>query len=139
MDVLVAGSIGPVSSPLHGPAHVSAEAAAASILERAGFRVLRARDGVEAVEMFRTSSRAVDLLVLDVIMPRLNGRDAYRSMVEGRDPVPVVFCSGYDDAILTRDFLLDTPGELLQKPYRAGDLLERVARAAGLRAREGET
>ena len=54
------------------------------------------------------------------------------------DKIGVIFCSGYDDAVLTRDFLLDTPGELVQKPYRAGDLLEHVARVLGKRARTDE-
>ncbi len=107
----------------------------ASILERAGYRVLRASDGVQAVEMFHACTEAIDLLLLDVVMPRLNGRDAYEAMVDGRDPIPVIFCSGYDDNILTRDFLLEIPGELLQKPYHPNELLARVATTCGRRAR----
>ena len=81
--------------------------------------------------MFQACQDPVDLLLLDVVMPRLNGRDAYQAIVEGRDPIPVIFCSGYDDDILTREYLLDIPGELLQKPYHPNELLARVATACG--------
>ena len=55
----------------------------------------------------------------------------------GGEPIPVIFCSGYHDDVLARDYLVDTPGELLQKPYHPNELLARVAGACGRKA-EGE-
>ena len=109
----------------------------ASILERAGYRVLQACDGVEAVKVFQACNERVDLLLLDVVMPRLNGRGAYESIVAGGVSIPVIFCSGYHDDVLARDYLVDTPGELLQKPYHPNELLARVAGACG-RKTKGE-
>jgi PAS domain S-box-containing protein len=108
----------------------------ASILERAGYRVLQARDGMEAVEVFRAHQGSVDLLLLDVVMPRLNGRAAYETIVAEGGRVPVIFCSGYNDDVLARDYLAGTPGELLPKPYRPADLLGRVDRACARRAQD---
>jgi len=97
-----------------------------AVLSRAGYKVLIARDGAEAVEQFRNFDGKVDLLILDVVMPRLNGRAAYESIKELGADVPVIFCSGFNDDILARDYFVDTPGELLPKPYATDQLLKRV-------------
>ncbi len=100
-----------------------------SLLETAGFEVCaEARDGQEAVELARSS--APDLAVLDVKMPRLDGIEAARAILEER-PIPIVMLTAYGhDELVARAVEAGVFGYLV-KPFREGDLLPaiRTARA----------
>ena len=99
------------------------------LLERAGFEVCaEARDGLEAVALARSESP--DLAVLDVKMPRLDGIDAARRMLEER-PLPIVMLTAYgQDELVSRAVEAGVFGYLV-KPFRESDLLPaiRTARA----------
>lgn len=97
-----------------------------TILETNGFRVLEAADGQQAVEQFSDKSSEIDLVILDVTMPRLSGRDAFGQIISMKPTARVLFSSGYS----TED-LSDIEGSLgmLNKPYRPNDLLNAVDRA----------
>jgi AmiR/NasT family two-component response regulator len=103
------------------------------LLERAGFEVCaEARDGEEAVELAR--SAAPDLAVLDVKMPRLDGIDAARRILEER-PIPIVIVSAYgEEELVSRAVEAGVYGYLV-KPFRESDLLPAIATA---RARHEE-
>jgi PAS domain S-box-containing protein len=94
-----------------------------AVLERAGFRVLTAQDGVEAVEVFAREHAGVDLVILDVTMPRMSGRDAYRHLVQIAPGARVLFSTGY-----SADDIAELNGALglLSKPYRPAELLAAV-------------
>ncbi len=96
---------------------------ARSVLETAGYQVIEARDGSHAVELFQRDHSQIDLVILDLTMPKLSGRDAYRQMAEIDPAACVLFSSGYSS-----DDLSDLPGTvgLLAKPYRPHDLLSAV-------------
>jgi CheY-like chemotaxis protein len=65
------------------------------VLKRSGFDVLLAADGKEALEKFHSAPDGIDLMLLDVVMPDLNGTEV-AEQVRGEDPqVPIVFCTGY--------------------------------------------
>jgi len=96
------------------------------MLEKAGYRVLEARDGEDAMEIFMAHATEVELLVLDVVMPRMDGRMLYDNISELRPGIPVLFCSSYSADILESEYMLQVGGSLLSKPYRANDLLTRV-------------
>ncbi len=98
----------------------------AGILERAGYSVIGARDGEEALAQFEKNADKIDLLILDVVMPRLGGRRAYERMRKARKDVPVIFSSGYSEKGVHTGFVLDEGLELLQKPFGAADLLQMV-------------
>ena len=101
------------------------------ILVRAGYHVLQAGDGVEALELARQHASSIRLLITDVVMPRLGGRAlANQLSSEGRD-VPVVFMSGYTDDSVVHQSVLDGSVDFLQKPFTSQGLLERVRRALG--------
>ncbi len=94
-----------------------------AVLERAGYRVLTADDGVTGVEAFAAHRDEIGLVVLDVIMPRLSGRDAFQQIL-GLDPhARVLFSTGY-----SADDVASLEGSvgLLNKPYRPADLLAAV-------------
>jgi CheY-like chemotaxis protein len=97
-----------------------------SALEAAGYHVLEAQDGVDAVDLFRREYSRIDLVVLDLTMPRLSGRDAFRSMAEIAPGARVLFSTGY-----STDDLSDVTGAvgMLSKPYRPQDLVSAVQRA----------
>ena len=99
------------------------------LLERAGFEVCaEARDGVEAVELARRQEP--DLAVLDVKMPRLDGIEAAKKILEER-PIPIVMLTAYgQDELVSRAVEAGVFGYLV-KPFREADLLPaiRTARA----------
>jgi PAS domain S-box-containing protein len=98
------------------------------MLEAAGYRVLAAADGVEAVALFREHQGEVALALLDVVMPNAGGAAASAEIHAVRADLPVLFTSGYSDA---DQFKPDVPGrwDILMKPYNRSDLLERVRAA----------
>ena len=96
------------------------------VLEKYGYQVLLAEDGQEAVEQFKTHRDTIKLILMDIIMPRKGGRQAFEE-IRALDPaVKVLFTSGY-----TADFIqsrgdLDEEMELLMKPVQPLDLLRRI-------------
>jgi CheY-like chemotaxis protein len=95
-------------------------------LEGRGYEVLVAEDGEEALEMFHRHEAEIDLIVSDLVMPRLGGRQFYEALKkEGKDP-RILFTSGYsvDDVKAGSGFLRDVP--FLHKPWTLTDLFLRV-------------
>lgn len=97
-----------------------------SVLQRAGYRVLVACDGEEAVALFGQHAEEVDLLLFDVVMPRLGGRLASDRILAQRPGLPVVFASGYSEDAIHSDFVLEPGVTLLSKPYVVEELLRTV-------------
>jgi CheY-like chemotaxis protein len=88
---------------------------AKTALELAGYRVLLAADGAEAVEVFRQAKDEVSLVVLDASMPRMSGRQAFEAIRQIDSAVKVLFASGYHGGGLLPDSATGT--RLLNKPY----------------------
>jgi two-component system, cell cycle sensor histidine kinase and response regulator CckA len=93
------------------------------VLERNGYRVLLAEDGIDAVETFREVADQVALVILDLTMPRLSGQDTYLRLREINPNVRVLFSSGY-----SADYLghIDGATGFINKPYRPAELLEAI-------------
>lgn len=96
------------------------------ILEGLGYRVREARDATEAVELARELGDELDLLLTDVVMPRISGRQLAEALTSEFPSLPVLFMSGYtDDALMHHGAL--APGQgFLQKPFTPGSLSRRV-------------
>ena len=91
-------------------------------LERLGFTVLEAHDGLHALEVYRQGSVPIRALVLDMSMPGLGGREVFEILRRTGEEVPILFTSGYDPSDAAGS-LLDSPNVgFLQKPYRPGTL-----------------
>jgi len=100
----------------------------AEILREAGYQVLQARDGVEAVELFDAHASQISLVVLDAIMPRLDGRGAYERIAAQAPKMRFLLSSGYGAEPLGRGVSL--PGvHRLDKPYVPSELLRAVREA----------
>jgi two-component system cell cycle sensor histidine kinase/response regulator CckA len=105
------------------------------ILERAGYRVLGARNGTEALELLRENLGEVRLVLLDVMMPEMSGPEAYYRIRQTLPVLPVLFSSGYsNDARLAHSVPRDCV--LLEKPYRSEALLRAVRLALTARPPE---
>jgi CheY-like chemotaxis protein len=94
------------------------------MLESAGYRVVIAVDGAEALELVRARMHSLDLVISDVVMPRLGGRELSRALREERPELPLLLVSGYADPDAGKR---EPIGEaLLSKPFSRADLLARV-------------
>ncbi len=100
-------------------------------LESAGYEVLSATDGRAALELFERAPHRVDLLVSDVVMPRLGGRELASQAVARRPDLNVVLCSGYVERELTASELTALNAVFLSKPYELTDLLLAVRSQLG--------
>jgi two-component system, cell cycle sensor histidine kinase and response regulator CckA len=96
------------------------------VLESAGYRVSVAGNGQEAAALFAGRPDEFDVVVLDVVMPELGGREAYERMKAVRPDIPVLFTSGYSENAVDVDFVLKPGMRLIQKPYAADDLLRAI-------------
>ena len=104
---------------------------AARLLERLGFRVLPAKDGIEAVTLFREHAARVDCVLLDLTMPGLDGIATFHELQQIRPDVRAVLASGYSEQELGRQFAQDGLAAILQKPYTIGALTATLARVLG--------
>jgi len=98
---------------------------ARTALERAGYTVLLAGDGQEAVEIFRREAGEIRLVALDMTMPGMSGEEALRQLREIRRDVPVMVSSGYTEAEVLQRFG-DSIDGFLHKPYGITDLARAV-------------
>lgn len=96
------------------------------ILEEAGYSVIEATNGAEAVERFRAQPDAVDLLLLDVIMPKKNGREVCEEILRMRPGVRALFTSGYTAELIEQKGMLHGRFHFIPKPCTPSDLLRKV-------------
>ena len=97
-----------------------------AVLKDFGYQVISAEDGQQAVEKFSENSSRVKLVLMDMVMPRKSGLEAYKQIKQLQTGVRVLFTSGY-----TADFIhsmggLDKECDLIMKPVKPSDLLRKV-------------
>ncbi|GAM10226.1 blue-light-activated protein [Geobacter sp. OR-1] len=100
-----------------------------SFLTTLGYKVLLAQDGREAVQLFRDKGAEVDLVLMDVIMPYKNGREAAREIKELQKDIKIVFTSGYPHDLIHERNLLDDDAQILMKPLTPTDLARKLRAA----------
>jgi two-component system, cell cycle sensor histidine kinase and response regulator CckA len=96
------------------------------VLQECGYTVLEARDGVEAVRIAVQHQGRIDLLVTDVVMPRLGGREVAEQLATTHPGAKVLFLSGYTDDAVVRHGILQAQVAFLQKPFRPASLVMKV-------------
>ena len=82
-----------------------------------GYRVIVTCDGKQAFDLFKTSSRPIDLLVTDVVMPSLSGSEAFLQMSALRPNLAVIFMTGYTPEAKILASIVEKGAAMLQKPY----------------------
>jgi hypothetical protein len=98
------------------------------ILENHGYAVIAAGDGQAALAVLEDKRTAVDLLLTDVVMPAISGREIAERAASLRPALPVLFMSGYAGGLVGPNATLDEGMDLLEKPFTRASLLTGVAR-----------
>jgi len=101
------------------------------ILEGAGYEVIEADNGEEAAKRFKAHKHAIDLAVLDVVMPKKGGKQAYDEMKMVKHTLKAIFMSGYTEETILEKGIPETGVTLLSKPVSPVALLNKVRRALG--------
>ncbi|HWN56101.1 MAG TPA: response regulator, partial [Methylomirabilota bacterium] len=91
-----------------------------------GYTVLEARDGEEALRIAGAESDRIDLMVTDVVMPGMNGRELARRLLAIRPGTRVLYVSGYTDDALSQHGILDQELAFLAKPFSPETLVRSV-------------
>jgi len=103
-----------------------------AMLESFGYRVLEARDGKEAVDLYRERNGQIDLVLLDMMMPRMTGEQAFAEIRRISPSARAVLASGYDDRGRIAEVLASGFSGFLQKPFRRRELGQKVSEALGI-------
>jgi PAS domain S-box-containing protein len=99
---------------------------AADVLEDHGYRVMTAEGGPEALSICADPSTLIDLMLTDLIMPKMNGRDLARQATQERPQMKIVYLSAYNEGhVLARD-LIDPGAAFVQKPFTPVSLLHEI-------------
>lgn len=93
------------------------------LLEEQGYEVLIAGDGLEAVNIFRSRANEIDLVILDLVMPKLDGGQTYIEMKKINQNVRAFFCTGYTSNAVITSLLQEENLQALQKPFRPAEFL----------------
>ncbi len=91
-------------------------------IESLGFKVLYASDGMEGVESYRNYQKNIDLVLLDMTMPHLNGEQTLKKIRQINPHARVVLMSGYPKEVCANLFEEEVPNGFIQKPFRLADL-----------------
>ncbi|PYJ10317.1 MAG: hypothetical protein DMF06_06780 [Verrucomicrobia bacterium] len=97
-----------------------------AVLEEQGYKVICAKDGLEALQMAENFDGLIHLLVSDVIMPRMNGPELAARLVEIRPEMKVLYVSGYSDNDIGNHGILDPDFALLEKPFTPQTLARKI-------------
>ena len=100
-------------------------------LERHGYTVLEAAGGEEAIQLSETFQGTVDILVTDVVMAGMNGREVSERLRASRPGLKVLYMSGYNDDAVVRNGLGEAPTAFLQKPFDSRILATRIREVLG--------
>jgi CheY-like chemotaxis protein len=100
-----------------------------SILADHGYTVLEAADGEDAVKKFRENQDRVDLVLCDMVMPKMNGREACREFRKTRPDIRTIFMSGYAANIIAQKDIAEEGIAFLSKPLDPHELLTKVRAA----------
>jgi PAS domain S-box-containing protein len=102
---------------------------ARDMLQALGYEVIVASDGIEGVERYREAWPGIDLVIVDMVMPRLSGGDCFRRIKEIDPEARVVLSSGYTMEGTIQDVMNEGIVAFIQKPYRLDDLSRVVGKA----------
>ncbi|HOP40925.1 MAG TPA: PAS domain S-box protein [Geobacteraceae bacterium] len=96
------------------------------ILKRAGYTVIDASDGEEAVSRFRENASKISLVVSDVVMPKKNGREIYDEISTLNPDIKFIFISGYTADIIVKKGINENGVDFVTKPFSKNDILRKI-------------
>ena len=120
--------------------HEAVRRFAADVLRAQGYQVLVAEHGQEAIALAEARGGTIDLLLTDVIMPRMGGREVADALQQRIPGIGVLFMSGYTQTAIVKDGALEPGLNFLAKPFMPAELLARVREVLAARtARAADT
>lgn len=99
---------------------------AVRILQSAGYSTITAANGEEALQLFEENRESISLVLLDAMMPKLNGHEVYQHIRKDDREIPIVFCSGYDPETARSELVTEEKLHMIQKPFDPDVLLGAV-------------
>jgi two-component system cell cycle sensor histidine kinase/response regulator CckA len=96
------------------------------LLERFGYKVIEAVDGEDAIKVFNDNKNNIHLLILDVIMPKKNGKEVYDEIKKVRPDIKAIFMSGYTTDIIHKKGILEEGVDIILKPIPLDELLTKM-------------
>ena len=91
-------------------------------LTESGYKVRAAYDGLDALEYFKHHHNEIDIIIMDVVMPRMSGKEVYEKMLQINPKLKVIFTSGYSSKGAYTEFIIDNKLDFIQKPYHTEGL-----------------
>ncbi|OEU49036.1 MAG: hypothetical protein BA861_04945 [Desulfobacterales bacterium S3730MH5] len=99
---------------------------ATEVLSSHGYRVMPAKDGLEALHVYKAFGYDIDLVLMDMLMPRMGGKEAYKKLKEINPEIRVLFCSGHGSDCEVVEDLHNKGLPFVSKPYKINELAEKV-------------
>ncbi len=97
-----------------------------TVLNEFGYKVIDAVDGEDAIEKFIQNKDEIELAILDVIMPKKNGKEVYEEIKKIRPDIKTIFASGYTADIIQKKSAIEEGMDFILKPVSPKDLLKKV-------------
>jgi CheY-like chemotaxis protein len=101
------------------------------LFEALGYRVLMARDGKEAIEVYKKNQDVINIVVLDMVMPNMGGGEAYDHMRKINPDIKVLLSSGYSIDGEATEILERGCDAFIQKPFTMKDLSQAIRKILG--------
>jgi len=96
------------------------------LLQGKGYKFLHARDGIEGFDVYYANQKGIDLVIIDMGLPKLSGFELVKKIKSINDKVKVIFASSFLDPKIISKMYKAGAKEFIQKPYRADDVLKRI-------------
>ena len=102
------------------------------LLEKSGYKVTTCLNGAEAISIFKKYYKEIDLVLLDIIMPVLGGKETFEQIKEIDPTAKVILASGYTSEVDAKEMLQNGVIDFLEKPYGSIELTEKIEKALSL-------
>lgn len=97
-------------------------------LESLGYTVLLAEDGIEAIEIYKSCSSSIDLVLLDMVMPKMNGRECFKQLRSINPEAKIILASGFSQEKDVHTMMQEGLAGFIRKPYRKWELSRMIAK-----------
>jgi two-component system cell cycle sensor histidine kinase/response regulator CckA len=97
------------------------------ILTQSGYYVFKSKDVYEAIDLAKENKTRIDLLITDVVMPHMNGRELHKQIAVICPEIKVLYMSGYSENVISHQGFIDQDIQFIQKPFDMKNLLDKIS------------